>query len=243
MATTRTTLDLITASLQTLGVYAAAETLTSEDAELSMDTLQDLLAEWSDGGLMVPCMVTEAITLVPGQIPYTVGQSGTPSLNTVRPEQVMEAFISDSGGSTYPVEIIGAKAFLALSLNSTAVGRPDRIFPEYSAPNMTVYVYPAPTDADSLYIVSIKPFLEPTTLPEHLLNTTQIPRNFYNALKWNLALELAAPFQREPSPLLIKRATDTKKTVRNLNMARTIEPVSLGFFQRKGGSLADFMEG
>jgi len=243
MATTRTALDLITASLQTLGVYGAAETLSAEDAQLGLDTLQDLLAEWSDGGLVVPCTVTEAITLVVGQVSYTVGQSGTPSLNTVRPEQIMSAFVRDSGSTDYYVQIIGETAYNAISDKSGIPGRPDRIFPRYSAPNITVYAYPAPDAIESLYITSVKPFTEPTAYTEELLNTTTIPRNFYNALKWNLAMELSTPFQREVGQLIVKRAQDTKRSIVNLNMARTVEAVPLGFGSQKGYSLADFFEG
>jgi hypothetical protein len=243
MATSRTALDLITASLQSLGVYAAAETLSAEDADLALDTLQDLLAEWSDGGLMVPCTVTEAITLVVGQVSYTVGESGSPDKNTVRPEQVVNAYVRDSSSRDYDVTIIGEKKYQDLVVKTSITGRPDRIYVKYSAPNAVIYVFPEPSIADSLYIVSIKPFTEPTTLPEALLNTTEIPRNYFNALKWNLALELSLPFLRDPSPLLVKRANDTKKSILNLNAARIVEPVDLGLGSARGSSLADFFEG
>ena len=243
MATTRTALDLITAALQTLGVYGATETLSAEDAHLGLETLQDMIAEWSDGGLTIPCTVTEAITLVVGQVAYTVGENGVPSLFTVRPEQIVGAFVRDSGNYDYFVEIIGERAYNSLQNKSGISGRPDRLFAKYSAPNITVYVYPEPDAAESLYITSVKSFTEPTAYTEELLDTTTIPRNFYNALKWNLAMELSTPFQREITPLIAKRARDTKKSIINLNMARTVEPVDLGFGSNKGGSLADFFEG
>jgi hypothetical protein len=225
MATVRTTLDLITAALQTIGAYAASETLAAPDAEIGLETLQDLLAEWSDGGLMIPCLVTESLSMVVGQVSYTVGESGAPDLNTVRPEQVIGAYIRDSGGYDYPVEIIGESQYRALTTKSGTSGRPDRLYPKYSVPNATIYLYPEPDSTDTLYLVSNKTFIEPVLYTENLLNTTQLPRNYFNALKWNLAIELCTPFLREPTPLMVKRASDTKNTIKKLNMARTVEPV------------------
>jgi hypothetical protein len=228
MATVRTTLDLIIAALQVIGAYSVAQPTAAEDAQIGFDTLQDLLAEWSDGGLMVPCTVMEAVALVVGQEVYTIGESGTPDLTTIRPEQIVRAFVRDASGDEFPVDIIGEGQYRALVAQGLSVGRPDCLFPKYSAPNATIYLYPEPNAIELLFLVSIKPFIEPTVYTENLLTTTELPRNYFNALKWNLALELCTPFLREPTPLIVKRALETKNYIRKLNMARSVAPVSLG---------------
>jgi hypothetical protein len=103
-----------------------------------------------------------------------------------------------------------------------------------------VTVYPSPDTADNLYITSIKTFTEPTTYTENLMTTTQLPRNYFNALKWNLAIELSTPFNREPTQLMVKRAVETKNYIKKLNMARTVEPVRIdimGYSCRTGNIL------
>jgi hypothetical protein len=230
MPTTRTVLDLLTASLQAMGAIAVGETPSAEDVGLAMETLQDLLGEWSDGGLMVPCLVTDTVVLTPGLAVYTWGESGAPHITTARPEQVMGAYIRDSGGDDFPVDIIGESAYRTLTNKSATTGRPDRLYPKYSAPNATLSLFPMPDAAETLYIVSSKVFIEPSLYVDNLVNTSQLPRNYFNPLKWNLALELCPAFTREPTPLMLKRAMDGKSAIRKLNMARSVEPVALGVF-------------
>ena len=225
MAVARTVREVIEGSLRKIGAIAAGETPTAEDMAVGLIVLQDLLAEWSDGGLVVPCTVLEAITLVIGQNSYTVGQNGVPSLNTVRPEQIIEAFVK-SGGYDYPVTIIGEKAYQGF-LNKTTQGRPERLWYNATAPNGTIYVYYTPDTADQLWISSIKPFTEPTGLAENLLNTTGIPRNYHNPLIWNLAVDLAPEFGLEASPTIIARAIQGYSMIVSLNAARRVQPAYL----------------
>lgn len=223
MATVRTVNDLLKAALTDLGVISAVETPTAEDAELALETLQDLLAEWSDGGLVIPVVVTEYFAMVVGQATYTIGESGSPSKNTVRPEKVIGAYVRSSGIDS-PVNVIGDSEYRLISQKTTS-GTPDRLYPAYTAPNCTFYLYPVPDSTDSLYFTSQKTFTEPNTLTEALLNTTGIPRNYYNALRFNLAVDLSMKYEKQASPLLVSRAISTKTHLKNLNLARMVEPV------------------
>jgi len=225
MAIARTVREVIEGALRKIGAIAAGETPTAEDMAAGLSVLQDLLAEWSDGGLVVPSTVLEAITLVIGQNSYTVGQNGVPSLNTVRPEQITEAFVK-SGGYDYPVTIIGEKAYQGF-LNKTTQGRPDKLWYNATAPNGTIYVYYTPDTGYELWISSIKPFTEPTALAENLLNTTGIPRNYHNPLVWNLAVDLAPEFGLEASPTAIARAVQGYSMIVSLNAARRVQPAYL----------------
>jgi len=225
MAVARTVREVIEGSLRKLQAIAVGETPTAEDMATGLVVLQDLLAEWSGGGLVVPCTVLETIALVIGQNSYTIGQNGVPSLYTVRPEQIIEAFVR-AGGYDYPVSIIGQTAYQGI-LNKSNQGRPDKLWYNATAPNGTIYVYYTPDTADQLWIVSIKPFTEPTALAEELLDTTGIPRNYHNPLVWNLAVDLAPEFDLEASPTIIARAIQGYSMIVSLNAARRVQPTYL----------------
>ena len=225
MAVARTVREVIEGALRKTGAIAAGETPTAEDMAAGLSGLQDLLAEWSDGGLVVPCTVSEVITLVIGQSSYTVGEFAGADLATVRPEQIIEAFVK-SGGHDYPVEIIGEKAYQGI-LNKSNQGRPDKLWYNATAPNGTIYVYYTPDAGDALWISSIKPFTEPTALAEELLDTTGIPRNYHNPLVWNLALDLAPEFGLEASPTAVARAVQGYSMIVSLNAARRVQPAYL----------------
>lgn len=227
MATARTVRDLITASLVKLGVYGAGETVSAEDMQHGLDALQDLLAEWSDGGLMVPSVVQEAITLVVGQESYAVGENGSPDLDTVRPEQITGAFVRDSSDYDHPVKIISERGYQLFIDKSGSTARPSRLWYNPTAPNGTVYVWPPPSAAEALWISSIKPFTEPSSLTQNMLNDVYVPRNYYNPVKWNLTLEMAEDFGRPVTPTMIGRAQQGYNQIQSLTAARRVQPAQL----------------
>lgn len=227
MATTRTVQNLIDAALRVLQIVPLADTPTSADRTNGLTVLQDLLAEWSDAGLLVPFTTWESITLVVDQDTYTVGENGSPSLNTVRPEKIDDAFFRDSSSYDYEVTVLGEDAYRAIIAKGSSSSRPQYLWYNPTVPNGTVYVHPAPDTTDSLYICGIKPFTEPSTLDDDILNTTGIPRNYYNMVKWNLAMELASYFQMGPSQMIVARARETMAKVERLNASRRVQPTPL----------------
>jgi hypothetical protein len=67
----------------------------------------------------------------------------------------------------------------------------------------------------------------PASQTENILNTTEIPSNYHNPLKWNLMVELCAPFEREPTMLMISRAQRGYDNLLALNLARRMQPAEL----------------
>jgi len=225
MAVARTVREVIESALRKSGAIAAGETPTAEDMAAGLSVLQDLLAEWVSGGLSIPVTHLQTITLVIARNSYTVGENGAPDLNTVRPEQIPEAFVK-AGGYDYPIEIIGERAYQSF-FNKTTPGRPEYLWYKPSSPNGTIYVYPTPDTADELWILSIKPFAEPENLTDELLDNLSIPRNYHNPLVWNLAVDLAPEFGLEASPTAVARAVQGYSMIVSLNAARRVQPVSL----------------
>ena len=217
--------EVIKASLRSIGAIAVGETPTAAELADGLEALQFLLAEWSGAGLAVPCLTSEAITLVIAQATYTVGKNGAPDLNTVRPEQIVRAFVRSSGFD-YPVAIIGEKAYLLIT-SKTASARPDRLWYNAASPNGIINVYPAPDAGDALWITSVKPFIEPTALDEDLINTTEIPANYTSALRWNLALEMCPEYGLPPSPVIVARAKESYNTLVSLNAARRVQAATI----------------
>jgi len=203
MATQRTVLDLIKQSLSIIQVRDPSESLPYEDTADALSVLQDLLAEHA-GGLSVPIVVQESLTLVSAQNSYTIGENGTPDLDTQRPEQITGAWVR-SGNFDYPVQIISERGYRKISYK-TSGGRPVVLWYNATIPNGTIYVYPTPVSADSLYLSSIKSLPEPTKLTENLLNDVGLARNYHSPFKWLLAVELAMNYGQSPSQFMIIKA-------------------------------------
>ena len=234
MATQRTVNDLIKGSLRIVGALAVGEALQSEEAATALEALQDMIAAKA-GGLFVPCVVQEAITLVVSHGSYTIGEDGTPDKDTQRPEQIIGAWVRDSGGIDHPVAVIDERNYNAIPSKSTSA-RPDRIWYNPTSPNGTIYAYPVPNTAESLYISSVKSLAEPSSLTSDLLNNVYIPRSYHGPLKWMLALELCPEYGREPSTVIIQKADQGERHLESLNMARRIKPavIEIGTSGGKG---------
>lgn len=227
MATDRTVRQLIEAALRKAGVAVPGETIAGDDIQTALEEFQDLLAEWGTAGLLVPFSTWEAITLVIGQANYTVGENGSPDLNTVRPEEIMGAFVRDASDYDHPVVIIGQEQYRSFTDKDNATSRPTALWYNPTAPNGTVYVVPAPASAEDLYICGLKPLEEPSELTDNLLDDLSIPRNYYNPLKWTLCVELCPEYGREPTMTMMKRAMEGIDTIKRMNAARRQEPVQL----------------
>ncbi len=173
---------------------------------------------------MVPMRTTEYLTLTPGSGSYTVGEHGAASLNTIRPEKVEQAWVV-SGDTDYYLSIIGANEYNLL--DDSVQGTPENLYVKYSAPNAVFYVNPIPDAAYNLYFSHWKGLNEPVYFTESLLNTTELPRNYYNALKFSLAVDIAPYFEKQPSEMVVRRSMTAKSAILNLNLARNLEPVKL----------------
>lgn len=225
MAPDRRVREVIEGALRLVGAIAVGETPVPEDVNTGLEVLQDLIGEWGDGGLVVPSVVKETFNLVVGTNDYTIGKVGAPDFDTIRPEQIIGALVR-SGGYDYPVKIIGERAYRGIS-NKATQGRPSRLWYNPTAPLGTIYLWMTPSAIEALWITSIKPFVVPTTLPEKLFDTTKIPNNYHNALKWNLALELIPEYGKASDPVIIARAQQTYNQIVSLNAARRVQPAQI----------------
>ena len=220
MATAWTIQQIVDMALRRLAIAPGTEAPPAAYRTNGLQALQLLLAEWSGEGLSVPFVTQEAITMVASQHSYTVGENGSPDLNTVRPEKIDGAFVRDSNNYDYHVDVIGERAFTAIVAKDSAASRPQVLWYNPTVPNGTAYVDPTPDSTDSLYIVHAAPMTEPATLGESALNTTGVARNYHNALSWCLAEQMAPMFGKQVPRTVEKMAERGYNRIVSLNAAR-----------------------
>jgi hypothetical protein len=217
-----TLLELLTSSLRAIGVKNPGVTLTAEEVDDAKEILNLMLDLWSAEGLMVYASTRESFSLVNGQEAYTIGTGG--NFNTDRPIQILNAYIGESGAADTPVEIIGANQYQGIWLKETP-GKPDKLNFLGTMPLGTIYIYPSPDSAYTIYLDSLKPLTDITVLT----STISLPPGYEAALQSNLAVNLAPEYGRDPSQLVLKAAMESKKALMNLNAASRIDPVNLQY--------------
>src|ERR1043165_7390199 len=65
--------DLILSALKKINSYAPGESLSQDDAQDALDTLNDMLDSWSTDNSSIYCTVENILQFVPGQYQYTIG--------------------------------------------------------------------------------------------------------------------------------------------------------------------------
>jgi hypothetical protein len=185
-----------------------------------------MLDTWSAEGLPVYAATLEGLTMTVGAASRSIGVGG--NFDTVRPTQILNAFVRSSD-IDYPVEIIGPGRYQGISTKTTS-GRPYFLHYVGTAPFGTIYLYPVPDAAETLYLDSLKPLVD----LDDITATIVLPPGYKAALKSNLAVALAPEYGHDPSQLVMKEAFESKKAIWGINAASRHEAVNLGYGHSPG---------
>lgn len=203
--------DLIKSSLRIIGAIASGETPSADETSDALQTLNGILGSWSNQSLLVPSKAREVFTLTPGTSSYSIGVLGT--FNTTRPIKLLSASIIDAGQDfETPIDILTQQQWAEIS-NKNLSGQPSAIYPEGTYPLDTINVYPKPAAADQLVIYSMKPLVSFSSANDVIT----LPAGYDRALKYNLAVELAAEYGKQLPQEVVVIASESKSEIEALN--------------------------
>lgn len=207
MATAQTIIDR---SLRLIGQIGAGLSPTADETADALEALNAMLMTWRNERLMAYAIQTQDITLSSGNTSRTVGPSG--NLVTTRPVRIEDAYcVVDN--MTYNVRILNESEFAAIPDKTAESDWPDRIWPQMSFPDVTIYLYPIPTTTSTLRILTRVPLTEFSTAA----TTVSLPPGWEDALAYNLAVRIAPEYEREALPTVVQMARDTKAAIKTIN--------------------------
>lgn len=146
---TTTARTLIRRAMQKAGILSKNETPSADEANDALDTLNDVLAVFSNETLMNYVRIVSPFTMVSGTASYTIGTGGT--FNTSRPVTIDSAYIR-SGSVDYEMEPISEENYDIIGMKTTR-GIPFSFTYNNAAPLGTLTVYPVP---DSNYVIYLR---------------------------------------------------------------------------------------
>lgn len=184
--------DIISASLRLLEVIGIGETPETEDFTNCAQALNIMVKAWQIDGYKLWAVKDISVTLVASNATYQIGDTatGTGAVITNRPLRIQDAYIRDASGHDTSLEIISRQEYDILS-EKTTEGVPNQIFYDPALTNGVLTVWPVPTDAlSTIHLVVQKP------LADFNLSTDNpdFPQEWYQALKWGLAAEIAPEY-------------------------------------------------
>lgn len=212
--------EIIYPALRLIGAMASGETPSAADAQDALTALNSMLDQWSSERLNIWAL-TKGVshTLVAGTASYTIGTAGT--IATGRPFAVASAFVRDSGDNDSPLDSMSRDEYNNLALKSIS-GQPDKFYYHPAYPNGTIYLYPAPDAADTLYMDLWQAFTQFSSLDSSVV----LPPGYVSALKFNLAADLAPEYGRSVDQVVAARADEGKALIKRAN-AYPADPVGM----------------
>lgn len=190
---TATVLDLITAALRKIGVHVAGQPVPPEEAQDAMDELNRLLETWSLQGRLVPRVSDLAFPLTPGQASYTVGVGG--NFNTPRPVTLHDGY-TRIGSEDYPYSVIPVELYAGIGNKSERSTWPEVLYYEPSYPLGLVHLWPVPSAATVLHLLSDAAVSQVSTV----LDLLSLPPGYKDGLIYGLGKRLAPEYGRPLSP-------------------------------------------
>lgn len=201
--------DIINGAFRLIHISAPSDTDSSD----ALEVLNDYLSMLSIEQITVPYVTSESFSLVASTNTYTIGSGG--AFDTVRPMKIESAFIRDSAGNDYTLDVVIAKGDYNRNSLKTYAERPEELTYVPSYPLGKIYLYGTPVDAETIHIDSYKPLTEFSALT----TTYALPLEYKQFLKYNLAILLHPIYKggEALSAVIAKIADESRNSIENYN--------------------------
>jgi len=211
MATTAQ--QVINKSLRLLGVLAAGEVPTADEAQDALSTMNQMIESWNTERLAVFSTQDQVFTWPAYTMSRTIGPTGNFIGN--RPIEIDDAtyFKDPQSGLSFGVKLINQQQYDGIAFKTVTSTYPQVMWVNNTFPDMELTVYPVPIKALEWHIISIEPLAEATSLATDMY----FPPGYLRAFTYNLASEMAAEFGTEPSPQVQRIAMTSKRDLKRVN--------------------------
>jgi hypothetical protein len=213
-----TVLDIIAGSMRLLGAIATGENPSASEAQDGLFALNALIDTWKTERLQVYAILPQTFPLVGGQKTYTFGPGG--DWDTERPVQVDSMYLQYTDANSGPpplnllVVLLNQDQYNAIIVPNTTTTIPTAAYIDDSFPLRNVSFWCVPTvdyNVDVFTWQLIDGFASVT-------DTVALPPGYERMMRFNLALEIAPEYGKNPSPIVAAGALDSKAAVKRNNI-------------------------
>lgn len=214
-----TVLDLIKRSMRLIGALnVGSGEPTNDEQAAALLALNGMVDAWATERLMMFTTTRGLVQLTAGKQSYAIGPSNADWI-APRPPYIDAAglvLVQSDPGQTYerPLTIIRTnKEWARVRMKALPSDLAMALYYQPDFPNGTVTLWPSPTEANSLALYMPVAVTQFTLLTQ----TISLPPGYARALPYNLAMELAPEFDREPSALVVATAMQSKADIKRVN--------------------------
>ena len=196
--------DVCTGALRLLGVTQPGRAPSAAQMTTAVYSLRSMLESWSVQDLTIYQTTTEVFTFVPNQMDYTMGPTG--DWVTDRPTHVNYVYVRFAQGSgtpvDTPVQILNDAQRAAITAKTINSPIPTTVYINNEYPNIKLSFWPVPNSTYEAVIWSDKQLHQFNNISEDLA----FPPGYEQAIRYNLALNLAPEFGQEPTATIVETA-------------------------------------
>jgi hypothetical protein len=210
--TTYTAGDQINRALRLLGVLAEGETPSAATSQDALMALNQMIESWNTERLSVFVTQDQVFTWPAGEISRTLGPSG--DFVGLRPVLMDDAtYYVAPNGVSYGIKFINQQQYDGIAVKTVTSTYPQVVWINMGYPDITLTVYPKPTQDLVWHMISVEELSQPATLATPLY----FPPGYLRAFTYNLAMEFAPEFGVEPSPQVQRIAMTSKRDLKRIN--------------------------
>jgi hypothetical protein len=204
--------DQISRALRLLGVLAEGEPMSAEVAQDSLMALNQMIDSWNTEKLSTFVTQDQVFTWPAGEISRDLGPSGDFVGN--RPILMDDAtYYKAPNGVSYGIKFINQQQYDGIAVKTVTSTYPQVCWVNMGFPNVTLTVYPKPTQDLEWHMISVQELDQPATLDTVLY----YPPGYLRAFTYALAMEIAPEFGVEPSQQVQRIAMTSKRDLKRIN--------------------------
>lgn len=196
--------ELIASAMRLIGTLASGETPSTEESTDVFAALNQMLEAWSTEQTNLYLVRQGVQALQNGTASYALAQ---------RPLLIRDACMVTAQGLRLPVEILNSPKWAALLERAQAAQVVRALYCDYGYPSATLYVSPVPNAGGSIE------YHFWTALAAFATQQDQIsfPPGYVQALRYNLAVQIAPEFGMQADPAVAAIAGQSKAALQKLN--------------------------
>ena len=204
--------DQINRALRLLGILAEGETPSAAMSQDALTAFDQMVDSWNTERLSVFCTQDQVFTWPASQISRTLGPTG--DFVGLRPVLMDDAtYFKAPNGVSYGIKFINQQQYDGIAVKNVTSTYPQVCWVNMGFPDITLTVYPMPTQELEWHFVSVQKLDQPAALDTVL----HFPPGYMRAFAYNLAMEIAPEYGVEPPPQVQRIAMTSKRDLKRIN--------------------------
>lgn len=209
--------EVCTGALRLIGVTQRGSAPSAEDMQVAVYSLRSMLESWSTESLQVFYTTTLEFDFIPGKAEYSLGPTG--DWISERPMSLSYAYLRYATGSGAPIDqqmqILNDAQRASITAKSIQSPIPTTVYYNPEWPDAKLTFWPVPSATYKAILWLDMPLTEFVDLSDEL----QFPRGYEQAIRYNLAVNLAPEFGRDDklTPAVIDTAARSKTKLKVIN--------------------------